>query len=101
MNVEALAPIMICRDRGADDGWWGRLRCPGRSNASPLRTFLILADRLPLPWLRSSSWPIDCLSLGWVPRPGQSNASPLRNFLQQDSASAPTPQPHSPCPYET
>ena len=46
----ALTHIMIfCRDRGADDGWWGRLRCPGPSNASPFCIFLVMAHRMPLP----------------------------------------------------
>ncbi len=47
--------LFIRRDRGCVDVMWGRLRCPGRSNVSPLGGFLLRADRMPLPWVRSSN----------------------------------------------
>ena len=41
----------------------------------------VLAHRMPLPSVDSSSWPIACLSLVYVPRHGPSHASPLGGFL--------------------
>ena len=41
----------------------------------------VLAHRMPLPCLHSSSWPIERLSLLWIPRHGPSHASTLGGFL--------------------
>ncbi len=49
--------IMIRRDRGCVDVVWGACA--------------VLADRTSLPWVRSSSWPMECSSLVWVTPAGQ------------------------------
>ncbi len=80
-------PVTSCRDRGADDGWWWRLRCPGAQHVFVIEMGVTRPD----------SGGGACAVL--VPNTCIVPKCTYPLLPSQDGASAPTQHPNSPRPY--